>query len=144
MPDKGKGKHSRLAHGNARTTGRFGAIASAVESQGSTDHLPPTFSFKHVDPNNYPLHEWEGDEIKQLVKQLKMMEGLTWLEIKKHGGLRWKALDIKTLKCRVPDYIPKEQTLAEFRISQEMRVMGYRDDTIFCIVCFDRGHDVTG
>lgn len=56
MPDKGKAKHNRLAHGNARTTGRLGFVAPAVEEQGSTDHLSPTFSFRHVDPNKYPLH----------------------------------------------------------------------------------------
>jgi len=149
MPDKGKVKHSRLAHGNARTTGRLGAVASEVEAQGSTDHLPPTFSFKHVDPDNYPLHEWQKLELKLLIEQLRMMENMTWLDIKKSGGygpksggVGFKPLNVRTLRCHVPERL-RGVDLTEIRITQRLRIMGFRDHATYCIVWFDREHDVT-
>lgn len=139
-----KGKRGKVKANASRTTPHIGDPGSNAPAHLSTDHQHPTFSFKHVDLNNYLLQEWEKDELKQFVKQLRMMEGMTWLDVKRHSGLRWKTLDVATLKCSVPDYIPEEQTLAEFRVSGEMRIMGYREGAIFCIVWFDRGHDVTG
>ena len=128
----------------------MGAPAS-LEQVASTDHLTPTFSFKHVDDANYMLHEWEKDEIRQLVARLKMMEHMTWHLIKasggygkSSGGLGFKPLKLQTLHCRVPDYIANQHTLTEFRVSSKMRVMGFREGGVFSIVWFDRTHDVTG
>lgn len=145
-----RGKKTRFKHDNSRVTKRIGSGAPPQEPE-STDHLNPTFSFRHVDPDNYLLRHWEKDEIGQLIERLKMMERMTWLQIKasggqgrSSGGLGFKPLNLKTLRCRVPDFIAEEHTLTEFRVSQKMRVMGYRDGATFCIVWFDRSHDVTG
>lgn len=138
----GTGKQGKPRSAAARTTRRIGDPGAAVPVGSDQQH--PNFSFRHVDTNNYLLQDWEKDEIKQLVKRLILLEQLTWHGVKTHGGLRWKTLDTSSLRCAIPANIPEEQTIAEFRVSQRMRVMGYRQDRTFYLVWFDRNHEVTG
>jgi len=121
----------------------------AIASFGrSTDHENPSFRFGHADENRYRLRDWSGPEIDQLLQTLRRMERLTWREIKttggqgrSSGGLGYKPIERRSLPS-LPDGMPPDVQIHEVRVSERMRLFGYRVDAIFHLVWFDREHAV--
>lgn len=100
----------------------------------------PTFSFLHVCDNHCRLSAWQGQELIDLVNTFKKMESLTWVEIARHSGLRFKKIEGYT-KPLPPDVSP-EVTVYEVRVCEVKRLFGYRINNIFRVLWFDREHEV--
>lgn len=98
------------------------------------------FSFSHVCPNWYQLHDWDHDELKALVENFKIMEQLGWNGVPKAKGLRFKPT--KTRQENFPDSVPEDATIHEVSVTMKARVFGFRDTDTFFLVWFDWNHKV--
>lgn len=148
MPSKKQ--KTRLAGNQARQTGRIGAVATKSTEQQSTDYLSPSFRFTHADQNKYCLNEWTPQELDSLVSTWQKMERMTWAQIRTSGGhhgsgggIGWTPIDRSSLPA-LPDSVPEDVEIHEVRVTQRMRLFGYRGgtDAIFYVVWFDREHKV--
>lgn len=94
--------------------------------------------FSSCDENKLRLHEWQKNEIKQFIKTVKKLEGMTWIKAKADTGFQ-----IKTLRdIELPKYLSLDITLQEIRVTQKARLHGYYFDGNFHILWFDNNHDV--
>ncbi|APU60257.1 MAG6450 family protein [Clostridium botulinum] len=109
-------------------------------SSGSTDNMKPVFSFKFSDSSRWKLSDWNKKEIDDLFKCFKTIESLTWNQLRKHPGLQYKAInnppDIAKLN------VSEDVTICEIRVCKVKRIHGFRSDNVFCVLWFDREHEV--
>lgn len=108
--------------------------------QENYDKETPLFSFKWVCDNHCLLSDWQNKELEQLIKKIKMFESLTWIDLKTHNGLNYKPID--NYIYPLPENVPPDSTIHEFKVDAGKRVMGIRDGRIFKFVWFDRQHEV--
>jgi len=101
----------------------------------------PLLSFKSVCGEHYQLCEWKKEELKGLVNTFKTIENLTWGDIIRHDGLKYKP-KIEHTATPLPCDFPEDASLSELRVSRKCRILGYRTGNIFNIVWFDRNHEV--
>ncbi len=109
----------------------------------SGDGRRPTFRFAHVDRNRFCLHEWNGQEIKVLVRRLGELEDKTWRQIKESKGDGFTVCTNKRLLPKLPPGVPQDAVVFERRANQKLRLFCYSDsqDSI-CIIWFDRKHEI--
>lgn len=111
-----------------------------ILTNGSTDDINPVFSFKYTDPNKWQLSEWTSLEIDDLFKFFKLMESLSWKQVKMHSGLRYKNID------GYPNInnseVSEDVSICELRICKVKRIHGFRSGNVFCVIWFDRDHSV--
>ncbi|MEH2148588.1 MAG6450 family protein [Nostoc sp.] len=122
--------------------------ATAKATQGeTTDHLKPSFRFKHADPNRWCLSKWEAEEIVDLMRALQKIENHTWLQIKSQGSkTRGESVGcgFKVIKQHptLPSSVSDDTVISEMRVCKKKRIFGFRIDSIYYIVWFDRDHSV--
>jgi hypothetical protein len=129
-------------------SGKISQEATANVSQGgSTDHQNPSFRFAYADENRWRLSDWQPDEILDLVRNLKKIEKHTWSQIKGQGsrhrgdtvGCGYKI--INNLPS-LPEGVSEDHKISEMRICQRKRIFGFRMNSIYYIVWFDRDHSI--
>jgi hypothetical protein len=114
--------------------------AFEVPESGSTDHMQPVFTFNDTCPNHFQLHDWQYEELKHLTEKLRDLSKKTWAEIKSVKG--FMIVDQKNFSRNLPEYISQDATIYECRISKRARLFGHRARNVFCIIWFDRNHEV--
>ncbi|HYX18047.1 MAG TPA: hypothetical protein VE944_27525 [Nostoc sp.] len=127
---------------------KISEAATAKATQGeTTDHLHPSFRFAYADPNRWCLSYWEADEIDDLIRALQKIEKHTWLQIKSQGskirggsvGCGFKVIEQHP---NLPNSVSDDVTISEMRVCQKKRIFGFRIDSIYYIIWFDRDHSV--
>ena len=114
---------------------------------GSTDEEHPSFRFTYADKNRWLLSDWTSSEINDLIAGLQKIEKYTWAQIKGHGskkrgesvGTGYKLISSHP---PMPDNIPEDAKLSEMRIDEKKRIFGFRIDSVYYIIWFDRDHSV--
>lgn len=114
--------------------------ANATKTKDDNQMKFPVFSFKHVSENHCLLSDWQSAELIDLIKMFKTMESLTWNQVHSHKGLEYK--QINNPKYPLPKTVSPDITICEVRACQKKRVFGYRIDNVFCVIWFDRNHEV--
>lgn len=114
--------------------------AKATELFNDIQEGHPVFSFRYACNNNCLLSDWHGKELDELIDTFKTMESMTWNDLLKHKGLRYKAIDKYTKQ--LPVNVSPDVTLCEIRVCQKKRIFGFRAGNIFRIIWFDRKHEV--
>lgn len=72
-------------------------------------------SFSYADDNKFKMSEWlRKNDLNDLIKCFKKVESLTWNDIKKDSGLRYKSIDDITHK--LPQNLPEDVELKEIRV----------------------------
>lgn len=123
------------------------AATAKANQGGTTDHVNPSFRFKHADPNRWCLSKWEADEIDDLMRALQKIEEHTWHQIKSQGSrTRGESVGcgFKLIKEHptLPSSVSDDFAISEMRVCQKKRIFGFRVDSIYYIVWFDRDHTV--
>jgi hypothetical protein len=121
--------------------------ATQLNRPSNADDEHPSFKFTYADKNRWVLSDWSPSEINDLIEGLKKIEKYTWAQIKGHGskkpgesvGTGYKLID----KPRTwPENIPEDARLSEMRIDDKKRIFGFRVQSVYYIIWFDRDHSV--
>jgi len=130
---------------------RSGKISESATNQlsqaVSTDDQNPSFRFTAVDDNRWLLSDWNSAEINDLISALKKFEKYTWAQIKSQGsktrgesvGCGFKIIQSSP---KLPENVSEDVTLSEMRVDLKKRIFGFRVDSTYFIIWFDRKHDV--
>jgi len=129
VPDKAKRKPQ-----TAIPSGAF----DLLHAPRSSEDKHPVFVFRDVDHGRWPIHEWQGRELTDLVDCFIKVERMTWSQVKTSDGLGYKIVE-NPPRCAK---LPPDNTLHEMKVDQRKRIMGYRAEEEFCLIWFDREHDV--
>lgn len=121
--------------------------ATQLTPSASTDDEYPSFRFTYADQNRWRLSDWTSQEIKDVIEGLKKIEKYTWGQIKGHGsktagesvGTGHKPIDKHP---KLPENVPEDVRLSEMRIDQKKRIFGFRYQSIYYIIWFDRNHEI--
>lgn len=121
--------------------------ATQLNRPSTADDEHPSFRFTYADKNRWVLCGWTPSEINDLIEGLKKIEKFTWGQIQCHGskkrgesvGTGYKLIDKHP---PLPDDIPEDARLSEMRIDDKKRIFGFRFQSIYYIICFDRDHSV--
>lgn len=122
------------------------AVLSAKRGSSSRDNA--WVALKYFDAGFECFSAWQPDELRDFTKFIGKLSQCTWDTIHKHDGLKMKPIDIKTVRAggahlqKVLDSVSKDLTLFELRVTQEMRVHGFRLLDAFFLVLLDRGHRI--
>lgn len=113
---------------------------ATVLTEKSYDKMKPYIVFSYVDKTKWQLSEWSGKELDDLINCFQKLESMEWVDIIKHKGLQYKALN------NPPDInnnnISPDVTICELRVCHVKRIHGFRHKNAFCVVWFDRDHSV--
>lgn len=132
-------KLKNIAKGNKKNN-KIPAKATELHKQ-STDNETPVFSFKHVCENHCQLSEWQKQELSILIGTFKAMENLCWKDVRKSAGLNMKPVT-DSIVYSLPHSVPSDATIQEVKVDDGKRLFGYRAGRVFCIIWFDRNHEV--
>ncbi len=121
--------------------------ATQLNRPSSADDEFPSFRFTYADKNRWVLSKWSSSEINDLIEGLKKIERYTWAQIQCHGskkpgesvGTGYKLIDNHP---DLPDNIPEDTRLSEMRIDDKKRIFGFRVQSVYYIIWFDRDHSV--
>lgn len=139
------GKKSQiLKPSQKKQPSRIPEQATQLNRPSSADDEHPSFRFTYADKNRCVLSDWTSSEINDLIEGLKKIEKYTWGQIRCHGskkrgesvGTGYKLID------KHPDNIPEDKRLSEIRIDEKKRIFGFRVQSIYYIIWFDRDHSV--
>lgn len=89
---------------------------------------------------NCLLSSWKSTELKLLIDCFKKVESETWNIIRHDIGLNLEV--IKHIDLHRPSTLPPDATFRSIRVSNSMRLYGYRLQDTFYIIWFDREHIV--
>jgi hypothetical protein len=68
------------------------------------------------------------------------MESLKWRDVPNHQSLEWRPAD------NLPDLsglgVPPDATIHKVSVCKKKRLYGTREGQMFCLILFDRKHDV--
>ena len=116
---------------------------------GSTNHLPPAFSFLHFDQDSECPSAWASEEIKTLFVRLKVAAGMTWEQVIKSGGapgnktgLGFTPVDVKKCSRKLPMQLSDDIDLSEIRVSEKARIFGVRNESTYFVIWLDRNHAI--
>lgn len=130
-------------------TPSFPTVHSGKAFQGSTDHLPPAFSFYHFDSDSECPSTWNSDEMKSLFTSLKLASSMTWQQVRSTGGqarnaqgIAYKPVSLKQAARKLPGNLAEDIDLSEMRISDRARIFGVRNEATYYIVWLDKDHQV--
>ncbi len=112
----------------------------------NADNEKPSFRFTYADKNRWTLSDWTATEIKDLIEGLKKIEKYTWGQIKSHGSKnRGQSVGTGYKLINDPPPLPLElqnKDITEMRIDRKKRILGFRVNSVYYIVWFDRDHSV--
>lgn len=131
----------RIPNQDKKKGHRLPTKVTEVKHPGPTNNLSPVFSFSSTCKQLYQLSSLQKDELDVLINSLQIMSKLSWKEVLKHSGLRYKG-PIEHYNGKLPEWLDDDVELFEFRFSRRGRVFGYRTGQIFNIIWFDRNHEV--
>ena len=140
-------KKQKIKKPSQQKTVRQISEKAVAKLTGSTDEEHPSFRFTYADKNRWLLSDWTSSEINDLIAGLQKIEKYTWAQIKGHGskkrgesvGTGYKLISSHPL---MPDNIPEDAKLSEMRIDEKKRIFGFRVDSVYYIIWFDRDHSV--
>jgi hypothetical protein len=98
------------------------------------------FAFSSVCNRHCQLSEWQRNELDELIGYFKKVEQSIWKNILKDDGFNYESHNLIDLP--VPETLPPDASLDSMRVTQKMRIYGYRTQDIFNIIWFDREHKV--
>jgi hypothetical protein len=98
------------------------------------------FAFLNVCNRHCLLSEWRGGELDDLISCFKKVESSLWKNILKDDGLNYEKHH--HIAFPLPSNFPPDAALDSIRVTQKMRLYGYRVDNVFYIIWFDREHSV--
>ena len=104
-------------------------------NSNSYDNENCILKFSNCD-KKFPLWNLNKTELKAFISFAKKIENLSWKEIKFYDGFNYEPLPNLT----PPSNLEKDITLHSMRISQKFRIIGYRLESFFYIVWFDKNH----
>lgn len=120
-----------------------------IRPTGSLPKTPPrptkkeiplvAISFRYAQ-QKYCLSDCDRNEIKQVVKGLKTMSGLTWPQM---GALDWKQYEDSALGGAVrPREISPDVRIGRIAPNRVIRIFGFRHEHYFFVLWFDRRHNI--
>jgi hypothetical protein len=119
---------------------------------GVTDSFePPHVNLKYYDPEFECFSEWTPDELKAFSEFIKKLKRLTWEQIYRSGGKRGDKTGLGYIPHKTRAVLPKHPeldflnldiTFFELRITQKVRVHGFRVKSAFFLVWLDRNHRI--
>lgn len=120
---------------------------SATSSKESTDGHNPSFRFTYADENRHCLSLWTSNEIKDLIKSLKKIEKYTWGQIKSQGskapgssvGCGYKQISSHPA---LPPELSEDISISEMRVCETKRIFGFKLNSLYYIIWFDRNHSI--
>jgi len=142
------GKRSQiLKPSQKKQPSRIPEQATQLNRPSTADDERPSFRFTYADKNRWVLSGWTPSEINDLIEGLKKIERYTWAQIRCHGskkrgesvGTGYKLIDKHP---PLPDNIPEDARLSEMRIDDKKRIFGFRFQSVYYIIWFDRDHSV--
>jgi hypothetical protein len=86
------------------------------------------------------LSKWRNNELDELIGCFKKVERSTWKNILRDDGLKYESHQY--IDFPRPKDLPPDASLDSIRVTQRMRLYGYRSDDVFYIIWFDREHAV--
>lgn len=130
-------------------TPAFPTVHSGRVIQGSTDHLPPSFSFYHFDSSSECPSDWKTDEMKSLFSSLKDASSMTWQQVKATGGhgkhaqgIAFKSVSPAQAARKLPANLADDIDLSEMRVSDRARIFGVRNEATYYVIWLDKDHQV--
>ncbi|MEG3940344.1 hypothetical protein QT995_19570 [Microcoleus sp. S36b_A3] len=142
------GKKSQiLKPSQKKQPSRIPEQATQLNRPSTADDEHPSFRFTYADKNRWVLSDWTSSEINDLIEGLKKIEKYTWAQIRCHGskkrgesvGMGYKLIDKHPT---FPDNLPEDARLSEMRIDEKKRIFGFRVQSVYYIIWFDRNHSV--
>ena len=142
------GKKSKiLKPSQKKQLSRIPEQATQLNRPSSADDEHPSFRFTYADKNRWVLSDWSSSEINDLIEGLKKIEKYTWAQIRCRGskkpgesvGTGYKLIDKHPA---LPENIPEDERLSEMRIDEKKRIFGFRVQSVYYIIWFDRDHSV--
>lgn len=104
----------------------------------SYDSLYGKIAFLEVTSTHCCISQWHGIELKNLIECFKKIESLKWVDIYTDSGLNYERN--KCISVPLPKSVPTDVKLYSMRVSQKMRIYGYRAQQYFYIIWFDKNH----
>jgi hypothetical protein len=104
-------------------------------------------NFGELDTSYECLTDWNKKEITSFWEFLQSkIQIRKWQDIYDDNGLRKKEISISSLPKGdlLNDLKNRDVSIFELRVSQKMRVFGYRSRRYFMICWLDKGHRITG
>lgn len=86
------------------------------------------------------IEKIQGSEFKLLIECFKLIESLTWNDIKAHPGLNFERN--KNIAIQLPQGLPIDSKLSSMRVDEKFRIYGYRVQEFFYIIWIDKNHVV--
>ena len=122
------------------------AVTRSTPSQ-SSDADYPSFRFTYADKNRWTLSNWTATEINDLIAGFRKIEQYSWAQIKSHGSKRaggsvgtgYKLISHPPV---LPENVPEDAKLSEMRLDKKKRLFGFRINSVYYLVWFDRDHSV--
>jgi len=143
-------KKPRIPNPKSAVGGRIPTVNSEPAHSGSTNHLPPAFSFYHFDNSAECISDWSQDETRALFAAMKQASSMCWQRISSTGGqgraaqgLAYKQIPLHRCKRPLPASLGEDiDEIAEMRVSKAARFFGIRHEATFYVVWLDRSHTV--
>ena len=119
--------------------------------EGSTDDLPPSFSFHHFDTSKECPSEWTGEQVRALFALMQTASSMLWRDVKGTGGGRggkkkvgvgFTSVYPKECKRELPDQLAEDVNLSEMRVNGAARIFGVRHEATYYVIWLDRNHSV--
>nr|DAP55147.1 MAG TPA: hypothetical protein [Caudoviricetes sp.] len=119
-------------------------ILGLANNGENSDEKQAYIALKYFDKNFECFSEWSKDELACFSNFIDKINNLTWNDIKRHTGLRYKMIDnAKGLpENSIKEKISKDISFYELRVSQKARVVGFRQNAVFFICWLDRNHRI--
>lgn len=135
-------KKKRIQEKNPKSTNNNGKNILNTQVKGEDyNKRHGKIIFKNVNHHSKcKIEKWQGKELTSLIECFKKIESLTWNEIFENEGLNWERN--KNIAIPLPENFPNDAKLCSMRVSKKMRIYGYRSEEYFCIIWFDKNHEV--
>lgn len=119
-------------------------ILGLANNGENSDEKQAYIALKYFDKNFECFSDWSKDELACFSNFIDKINNLTWNDIKRHTGLRYKMIDnAKGLpENSIKEKISKDISFYELRVSQKARVVGFRQNAVFFICWLDRNHRI--
>lgn len=112
----------------------------ATEKTINYNERPGRLSFLSACDTHCLLCNWQKDELTELMGCFKKVERTLWKNILKDDGLNYESHN--QIDLPPPPALPPDASLDSMRVTQRMRLYGYRTQDVFNIIWFDRLHEV--
>ena len=147
-------KHATSGNGLSPIEEKVFSLSNAA-STGSTDQENPFVTLKYYQNTFECFSKWEKTELKSFSEFISRLRKLTWRQVLETSGKSSKTgfgytpYDISTAKSVAKEHLNGVRTIVgdditffELRVTQKMRVHGFRMRAAFFLVLLDRDHRV--